>query len=422
MALTKLLLKRVRNKMRFNTGLLHGNYAFEEKTGSTTTPIYQTSSFGHKTAEELENIFLGYEPGYIYSRINNPTVDAFEKRMTYLEGGIGSIACSSGMAAVTLAVLNLLKSGQELISGSGIFGGTYSLFNGLEDYGITARYAKDNRVESFEALITDKTRLIFVETIGNPKLDVPDIKKLGELAHSHGIPLIVDNTITSPYLMKPIELGADIVIHSTSKYINGSGNSISGTITDSGKFKWDYEKFSGLKSYKKFGNFVFLAKLRKGLHKDFGACLSPFNAYLNCIGLETLGIRMDRLCETALKLALNLQQNPEVVQVNYPGLLEHEDHLVAKTQFNGHFGALLTIRTGSKEKAFKVINSLKYATNLANVGDVRTLVIHPASTIYATNSIDEKEKMGVYEDLIRISVGLEDIEDLIEDFAQALQN
>lgn len=408
--------------MRFNTALLHGDFAPDTKTGATTTPIYQSSSFKHETAEKLENIFNGREPGFLYTRINNPTIEAFEKRISYLEGGIGAIACASGMAAITLALLNILKSGEEILSGSGIFGGTYSLFAGFEDFGITAKYAKDNSLESFEECINEKTRVIYVETIGNPKLDVYDIKALSELAHRYGIPFIVDNTVTTPYLVKPLSLGADIVIHSTSKYINGSGNSIGGMIIDGGKFKWDFDKFSTLKAYKKFGTFIYLAKLRKGLFKDFGACMSPLNAYLSSLGLETLALRMDCLCNNAFELAKSLQANPKVVSVNYPGLENNEYYHLSKQQFGGKFGAILTIRVGSKEKAFKVINSLKYAANLSNIGDVRTLIIHPASTIYATNSIEEKEKMGVYEDLIRISVGIEDIEDIVEDFEQALRN
>ncbi|MDS1030249.1 O-acetylhomoserine aminocarboxypropyltransferase/cysteine synthase family protein [Bacillota bacterium LX-D] len=407
--------------MRFNTALLHGNFAADEKTGATTTPIYQSSSFEHQSAEELENIFKGSEPGFVYTRINNPTIEAFERRIAHLEGGIGAVACASGMAAVTLALMNILKSGDEVVSGSGIFGGTFSLFACLEEFGVKTQYAKDNSIASFRECINEKTRLIFLETIGNPKLDVPDIRQIAELAHQEGIPLIVDNTSTTPYLVKPFTLGADIVVHSTSKYINGSGNSIGGIIVDSGKFKWNYDKFTSLKAYKRFGPFVYLAKLRKGLFKDFGACMAPFNAYLTSIGLETLGLRMDRLCDNAQKLAVSLKENSKVVKVNYPGLEENADHLLAKEQFNNKFGGILTIRVGTKEKAFKVINSLKYASNLVNIGDTRTLTIHPASTIYATNSSEEKEKMGVYEDLIRISVGLEDIEDIIEDFQQALE-
>lgn len=406
--------------MEFNTSLLHGEYTSDSKTGATTTPIYQSASFEHSTAEEMENIFVGRQPGYIYSRINNPTIDAFEKRMAYLEGGVCAIACASGMAAITSALLNILKSGDEIVSSRGIFGGTYSLLQGFADYGITAKYAKNTRVESFKSLINEHTKAFFVETIGNPKLDVPDIKALSELAHRFSIPLIVDNTVTTPYLLKPICKGADIVVHSTSKYINGSGNSIGGMIVDSGKTKWNFEKFPQLKDYQAFGCFIYSAKLRKGLFRDFGACMAPFNAYLSSLGLETLALRMDRLCDNALQLAQSLQKNPHVVHVNYPGLTNNAYHLVSKAQFGGKFGAILTIRVGCKENAFKVINALRYAANVANIGDVRTLVIHPASTIFATNSAQEKESMGVYEDLIRISVGLEDFVDLQEDFNQAL--
>ncbi len=407
--------------MKFNTMLLHGNFDAEERTGGTSTPIYQSTAFKHQTAEKLENIFKGNAPGFVYTRIGNPTVDVLERRLSMLEGGIGAVVCASGMAAVSLAIVNLLRSGDEVVSGSGIFGGTYSLFKCLEDFGITARYAKDNRMKSFEECITEKTRLLFVETIGNPKLDVPDIRSLAELAHQKGIPLIVDNTSTTPYLVQPLRLGADIVVHSTSKYINGSGNSIGGIIIDGGRFAWDLDRFPSLKDFAKFGAFAYLAKLRKRIFKDFGPCASPFNAYLTGIGLETLSLRMDRLCDNAYKLAVSLKANNKVTAVNYPGLEDNPYYEIAKQQFGGKFGAILTIRVGSKEKAFKVINSLKYAFNLANIGDARTLVIHPASTIYAANSIEEKEGAGVYEDLIRISVGLEDIEDLREDFAHALK-
>ena len=406
--------------MNFNTALLHGNFAADKKSGATTTPIYQSTAFRHDTAEELENIFRGNEPGFVYTRLNNPTIESFEKRMAYLEKGVGAVACASGMAAITLAVLNILQHGDEILSSSGIFGGTYALFEGFKAFGISTMYVGANDLSHFEAEITDKTRLIFVETIGNPKLDVADIRGISELAHAKGIPLIVDSTVTTPYLVRPVELGADIVIHSTSKYINGSGNSIGGMIIDSGKFKWDIEKYPGFKDYKKYGEFIYLAKLRKSVFKDFGACISPFNVYLTSLGLETLGIRMERLCSSALALALFLRENNKVSFVNYPGLEDNPYHELAKKQFSGKFGGILTIRVGSKENAFKVINNLKYASNLANVGDVRTLVIHPASTIYETNSLEEREKMGVYEDLIRISVGLEDIEDIEEDFQQAV--
>lgn len=406
--------------MKFNTALLHGDFAADQKTGATTTPIYQSSSFRHATAEELENIFEGREPGFIYSRISNPTIEALEKRIAFLEEGVGAVACASGMSAVTLSLLNIIKSGEEIASGSGIFGGTHSLFECFEDFGISARYARDNSVQAFAACINNKTRAIYVETIGNPKLDIPDIKAIAELAHKHGILFVVDNTVTTPYLVKPLKLGADIVIHSTSKYINGSGNSIGGMVIDGGKFKWDFDKYTALKPYKQFGPFVYLAKLRKKLFKDVGACMSPFNAYLSSLGLETLALRMDRLCDNACRLAKRLQGHEKVVSVNYPGLEDNAFHALAREQFGGRYGAILTIRVGSKKNAFTMINSLKYASILANIGDVRTLVIHPASTINVADSVEEREKMGVYEDLIRISVGIEDIEDIEEDFLQAL--
>lgn len=406
--------------MRFNTALLHGEFGADGKTGATNIPIYQSSAFEQETAEKLENVFIGREPGFIYTRIGNPTIDAFEKRISFLEGGTGAVACASGMSAATLALLNIVRSGEEIISGSGIFGGTYSLFGCLADLGIVTRYAADNSAEAFKENINEKTRAIYIETIGNPKLDVYDIKALAELAHSHGLPLIVDNTVTTPYLVKPLSLGADIVIHSTSKYINGSGNSIGGIIVDGGRFKWDFEKYPSLKPYKKFGNFTYLAKLRKTIFKDFGACMAPFNAYLSSLGLETLALRMDRLCSNALQLAKVLESHSKIKAVNYPGLESSEYFPVAAAQFGDKFGAILTIRVGSRENAFKLINELKYAYNLSNIGDVRTLVIHPASTIYATNTPAEMESMGVYEDLIRISVGIEDLEDITADFEQAL--
>lgn len=406
--------------MRFNTKLLHLNYEPDEKTGASLMPIYQSTSFSH-SAEEMENIFKGSQYGFTYTRINNPTIEAFERRIASLESGIGAVACSSGMAAITLAILNILKVGDEILSSSGIFGGTYELFKDFGNFGITVKFAKDNSIDAFKESITDNTKLIYIETIGNPKLDVPDIKSLSVLAHENKIPLIVDNTVTTPYLIRPIEMGADIVIHSTSKFINGHGNSIGGIIVDSGKFNWNFDKFSMLKRFEKYGQFAYLAKLRKGLFRNIGACMSPFNAYLNNLGLETLGIRMERICHNAYEIAAFLKKFDKVLSVNYPGLKESPFHDIAKRQFGDKFGAILTIRVGSKERAYKMINSLKYATNITNIGDTRTLIIHPSSTIFAESSDEEKKFMGVYDDLIRICVGLEDVEDLKEDFMQSIE-
>ena len=270
--------------MRFNTALLHKNNGPDRATGATHTPIYQSSAFEHKTAEELEAIFNNRAPGFSYTRINNPTVEAFERRVAALEGGIGAVACASGMAAISLSVLNLLSAGDEILSAAGIFGGTIGLFRDLESYGITTRYVADSTPESFENQITGRTKLIFVETIGNPKLDVPDISALSEMAHRHKIPVIVDNTAATPFLVRPIELGADIVVHSVSKYINGSGNSIGGIIVDSGNFNWDPERYPAIAKFVRFGEFAYLSKLRGGLFRNTGSCFSPFNAFLCSLG------------------------------------------------------------------------------------------------------------------------------------------
>jgi len=406
--------------MNFNTALLHNNAFADEKTGATLTPIYQSSAFSYQTAEELEKVFNHQLPGFSYSRINNPTVEAFEKRMTSLEGGLVSVACASGMAAITNAILNILKSGDEIISSAGIFGGTIDLFSDLESFGIHTVYVKDGTSEEYEDKITKKTKLIFAEVIGNPKLDVLDIQEVAKVAHRHQIPLFVDNTSTTAFVIKPIASGADIVINSSTKYINGSGNSISGVITDSGKFKWDFSRYPGLQKYGKFGEFCFAAKLRNGLFRNTGACLSPFNAYLNLLGLETLGIRMERQCKNAFFLAQFLKDNQGITEVNYPGLESSPDHGTAKRQFHGYYGAILTFRAGTKERAFKIMNQLKYAIIAANIGDTKCLVIHPESTIYANSNKEEKINAGVYDDLVRVSVGLEDIDDLIHDFEQAI--
>lgn len=411
--------------MEFNTKLLHGNYKPDEGTGATTVPIFQSTSFRHKTAEELERVFAGTEPGYMYTRINNPTVEAFEKRIASLEKGIGAVACASGMSAISMAVLNLLEQGDELVSSSGIFGGTYALFRNLSDYGIKARFAHETSVEAFAEKVTEKTKLIFVETIGNPKMDIPNLKELSELAHSHKIPLLVDNTVTTPLLCRPFEHGADIVVHSTSKLINGGGNSIGGVIVDRGRFEWDEDKFTKLHGYReKYSFLAYMAKLRKGLHRDIGPSMAPFNAYLNNLGLDTLGVRMERMCANALSLADFLIEHPKVSWVNYPGLRGNPFKELADSQFNGGYGVILTFGVGSKQNAFTVINNLKYAYNLSNIGDLRTLVVHPASTIYASIigecTKEERAAIGVTEDMIRVSVGIEDIKDIIEDFNQAL--
>lgn len=407
--------------MKFNTLLLHGGVSRGEKNGATLPPIYQSSAFEQESAQKLEKIFENKAPGYCYTRVGNPTVAAFEARMNSLEGGVATVACASGMAALAYAFLNILQAGDEIVSSASLYGGTIDLFRDLEAFGITVRYVENNNWEQLERAINEKTRLVFAETIGNPRLDVTDIGRLAALAHAHGLPLVVDNTVATPFLVRPILLGADIVVNSTSKYINGSSNSISGVLTDGGRFPWNAGKHPGMRDYIKYGPMAYTAKLRSGLFRNIGACLSPQNAFLNLIGLETLGLRLERECENAARLAEWFQENYQDITVNYPGLSGSPFHEIAKKQFNGYYGAILTIRVGSRERAFQVINDLKLAYKLSNIGDTRTLVIHPSSTISIHSSRKQKEDAGVFEDLIRISVGIEDIEDLKEDFAQALK-
>lgn len=406
--------------MKFNTALLHQAFDGDPSTGSTNTPIYQVSAFAQETPEQLEKVFNNRARGFAYTRISNPTVEAFEKRIAALEKGIGAVACSSGMAAVTMSLLNILETGDEVIAGSGLFGGTIDLFGDLKAFGINTRFIRRVTVEEIEPLINEKTKAIFAELIGNPGLDIVDIESVSELAHSHNIPLIIDSTTATPYLINPIDYGADIVVHSSSKYINGSGNAISGIIIDSGNFKWDSSRYRYFAEYKKYGKFAYIAKLRNGIWRNVGCCLSPMNAFLNSVGLETMGLRMERICKNALELARFLDDF-EGVEVNYPALEKSPYFKLVNEILDGRGGAILTLRAGSKENAFKLMNNLKFALNATNIGDVRTLVIHPASTIYVHSTEEQRLNAGVYDDTIRVSVGIEDIDDLKEDFKQAIE-
>lgn len=412
--------KKEEQRLEMNTMLLHSVRQEEEFKGSTSVPVFQTSAFTHKTAEELEDIFNSKKPGFAYSRIGNPTVDNFEKRIARIEGGISATACSSGSSAVSCTLLNILKSGDEIIVPTGLYGGTLDLFRDLEPFGIKAVFVNDFTSENITPYINENTKAIFAELIGNPKLNVVDVKELADMAHKNDIPLIIDSTTATPVLIKPIKLGADIVIHSSSKYINSNGSAISGVIVDSGNFKWNNGKFEVMGDYLKFGKGAFTARLRNSVWRDIGACLAPMNAYLNINGLETLGLRMERICENAQLLAEHFKTLRYVKEVNYPGLKDSAYYPLITKQFkHGYAGGILTIRVESKEKAFTIINNLKYALNVSNIGDTKTLVVHPASTIFAHSSDEEKAAAGVYDDLIRISVGIEDIEDIIADFDNA---
>jgi O-acetylhomoserine (thiol)-lyase len=409
-------------RLRFDTKLIHG--ATEPgPSGATKTPVVQASAFAYGTAEELEDIFRGRAIGQVYTRIGNPTLEALEKRLAAVEDGIAAIVTSSGMAAITTAVMAIVRSGDEILSSSSLFGGTYSLFKDtLSNYGISSRFVDPTDLAALEAGVNESTRLIFVETIGNPKMDVPDLAAFSAIAKKHGIPLMVDATVSTPYLARVKELGADVIVHSTSKFINGTANSIGGVIIDAGSFDWKSDKFPHFEQFhKKYRNFAFTARTRKLIHKDFGACAAPMNAFLHGEGLETLSLRMERHCANALKLAQYLDAHPKVSWVNYPGLPDSPFHEVANRQFDGRFGGVLTFGLADRASAFKVINGLRLAKNLANIGDTKTLVIHPASTICADYTAEVKALMGVSEELVRVSVGIEDSADIIEDFQAALE-
>jgi O-acetylhomoserine (thiol)-lyase len=421
---------------RLGTKALHAGQVPDPTTGSRAVPIYQTTSYVFEDHEHAANLFGLKQFGNIYSRIMNPTVDVFEKRVAALEGGALGLAFASGSAAITAACLNICHHGQNFVSSSTLYGGTYALFaHTFKDFGIEARFVDASDPANFAAKIDDKTRFLYVESIGNPANDVVDFAAIAKVAHDHGIPLIVDNTVTSPYLFRPIEHGADIVVHSATKMIGGHGTSIGGVLVDSGKFDWNNGKFPeltepnpsyhGLKFYEAFlpiGNISYALKARVTLLRDTGACLSPFNAFLLLQGLETLHLRAPRHCENATLLARYLENHENVEWVNYPGLDSHKDHARAVQYLPNGQGAILGFGIkGGREAGIKFINSVKLASHLANVLDAKTLVIHPATTTHQQLSDAEQLAAGVTPEYIRVSVGIEDIEDILEDFDQALK-
>ncbi|MBU5208989.1 homocysteine synthase [Bacillus safensis] len=418
---------------RLETKAIHAGQELDSATYSRAVPIYQTSSFGFRDSEHAANLFGLQEPGNIYSRIMNPTNDVFEKRIAELEGGIGALAVSSGQAATTYSILNIAGAGDEIVSSSSLYGGTYNLFaHTLKKLGITVKFVDSSNLEELEAAITDKTKAVYAESIGNPKGDILHIEAISAIAHKHHIPLIVDNTLASPYLLRPIEFGADIVVHSATKFIGGHGTSIGGVIVDSGRFPWaDSDKFKGLTepdpSYhgltytEAIGEAAYITKARVQLLRDLGAALSPFNSFLLLQGLETLHLRLERHSENALKTAQFLQDHPLVDWVSYPGLESHESYELAQTYLPKGQGAILTFGIkGGREAGKKLIDSVKLFSHLANVGDSKSLIIHPASTTHQQLSEAEQKATGVTPELIRLSVGTEAIEDILADLEQAI--
>jgi len=409
-------------ELHIETLVLHGAYAPEPATGAAAPPIFQSTSFAHRTAEELEAVFAGREAGFVYTRIGNPTLASFERRMAVLEDGIAAVSCASGMAAISAVALTLAGAGDEIVSGASVFGGTHSLFkHGLSRYGITTRFVEATDVEAYRRAIGERTRLVFVETIGNPRLDVPDLAALAAAAHANGVPLVVDNTLTTPVLLRPKTLGADIVVHSTSKFINGHGTAVGGVVVDCGAFDWSQARYAHLRRfYDRVGGLAFTAALRQRVLRELGFCCSPFNAFLTAIGVESLVVRVERHCSNALAAAEFLSGDARVEEVRYPGLPAHREHELARRQFGERYGALLTLRLGAKERCFRFINGLKRAQNLANLGDAKTLVIHPASTICRGADEGERRAMGVTDDLVRFSIGIEHVDDIVEDIDASL--
>ncbi|MFH1824353.1 MAG: O-acetylhomoserine aminocarboxypropyltransferase/cysteine synthase family protein [Candidatus Firestonebacteria bacterium] len=420
-------------KYRLETIALHaGQETPDPSTGARAVPIYQTTSYIFKSPEHAADLFALKEFGNIYTRIMNPTTDVFEKRISAIEGGVGALAVSSGQAAETLALLAITQVGDEIVSANNLYGGTYQLFHyAFPKLGRTVKFVDSSKPEEFKKAITSKTKAIFAETIGNPKLDIPDFEKIAKIAHNNGIPFMVDNTV-GVGLVKPIDYGADITVLSATKYIGGHGTSIGGVVVDSGKFKWNNGKFPeftepdksyhGLVYWKTFGNIAFIIKVRVQLLRDLGPCLSPFNSFLFLQGLETLPLRVKKHSENALSIAQFLKKHSLVNWVNYPGLKSHSSYKLGCKYLKKHFGGIVGFGIkGGLKAGKKFIKSVKLLSHLANIGDAKTLVIHPASTTHQQLTKEEQIATGVTEDYIRLSVGLENIEDIKEDIDQALK-
>ena len=420
-------------KWRFDTLALHGGQEPDPTTGARAVPIYQTTSFVFKDADHAAGLFALEQAGNIYTRIMNPTTDVFEKRVALLEGGVGALATSSGQAAETLAILNILRAGDELVSTTSLYGGTFNLFAvTLPKLGIKVRFVDSADPNAYRAAITERTKAVYAETIGNPKMDVVDIEAVAGIAHQAGVPLIVDNTFASPYLCRPFDYGADIVVHSATKYIGGHGTSIGGIIVDSGKFDWTNGKFPelveldpsyhGVSYTGTFGPAAFIVKARVQMLRDLGSALSPFNSFLFLQGLETLSLRMERHSQNAMAVASFLSEHPKVAWVNYPGLPSHPSHALARKYLRGGMaGAIMGFGIkGGRDAGRNFINNVQLLSLLANVGDAKSLVIHPASTTHRQLTAEQQEQSGVSEDFVRLSVGIEDVRDIIADLEQAL--
>jgi O-acetylhomoserine (thiol)-lyase len=419
-------------KYRLETLALHAGHTVDSDTGSRAVPIYQTTSYVFKDTEHAGNLFALKEFGNIYTRLMNPTTDVLEKRLAALEGGVGGLAMSSGQSAIYVSIFNICGAGGHIVASNSLYGGTVTLFSQtFAKLGIEVTFVDPKDPENFAKAIKDNTRLIYIETVGNPKNDILQYDKIADIAHKNGMPVVCDNTVATPILFRPFDYGVDIVVHSCTKFIGGHGTCIGGAIVDSGKFDWTNGRYPeltepdpsyhGVKYVESFGELAYIIKARTQFLRDMGSCMSPFNAFLFLQGLETLHLRMPRHSENALKLAKWLENQKEVTWVNYPGLESHPDHALAKKYLPKGQGAILGFGIkGGKEAGIKFIDSVKLASHLANIGDSKTLVIHPASTTHQQLSEKEQLAAGVTSDYVRVSVGTEHIDDIIADFAQSL--
>ena len=427
-------MSKIDQKLKSESILLHGGQEPDPTTGSRAVPIYQTTSYQFKSTEHAANLFGLREFGNIYTRLMNPTTDVLEKRIALLDGGVGALGVSSGQSASTLSILNIAQAGDEIVSADNLYGGTYNLFHyTLPKFGVNVKFVKSNDLAGFQNAITPRTKAIYAESIGNPKLDVADLEGISKVAHKNGIPFILDNTV-SPYLLRPFDFGVDIIIYSATKFIGGHGTSIGGLIVDSGKFDWTNGKFpliadadpsyhglNFVEALKPLGNIAYIIKARVTLLRDVGTAMSPFNAFLFLQGLETLHLRMPRHSENALAVAKYLSKHPKVSWVNYPGLDSSPDKERVKKYLPKGAGAILGFGIkGGSDAGRKFIDSLELISHLANIGDAKSLAIHPATTTHRQLSAEEMKRAGVTEVLVRLSIGIEHVDDILADVEQAL--
>lgn len=420
--------------MKLETLAIHAGYSPDPSTKAVAVPIYQTTSYAFDSTQHGADLFDLKVQGNIYTRIMNPTTAVLEQRLAELEGGIGALVVASGMAAISYAIQTIAEAGDNIVSVSTLYGGTYNLFaHTLPKQGIEVRFFDYRKPEDLEKLIDSKTKLVFAESIGNPLGNIVDIKAISDIAHRHGVPVVVDNTVATPILHRPFEHGVDIVVHSLTKYIGGHGNSIGGAIVDSGKFPWgDYKErfpvlnspdpsYHGVNYVEALGPAAYIARARVVPLRNTGAAISPFNAFLLLQGLETLALRIERHSDNALKVAQYLQQHPKVTWVKYAGLVDHPEHALVHRYLSGKASGILSFGVkGGKEGGTRFIDALKLITRLVNIGDAKSLACHPATTTHRQLNAEELKKAGVSEDMVRISVGIEHIDDIIADLAQAL--